>query len=130
MKDRLLVEYRAELGAFLLLILGLASFIGLLGVLDGGQPLPGELSAFQGAVNAFGDWANWLVVAGIIGFLIILWWLADYVNQIRKLRDLIDTESKSKFIKNMDDIDYIAWRLPKKYKKLVAEKKSELKITQ
>ena len=130
MKDRIIVEYRAELGTFLLLILGLASFIGLLGVLYGVQPLPGELSAFQGIVDAFGSWTNWLVVAGIIGFLIVLWWLVDYVNQIRKLKDLIDTESKSKFIKNMDDIDYIAWRLPKKYKKVVAEKKAELKITQ
>jgi hypothetical protein len=130
MRDYFLVEYRPELGTFLSVVFGIASFIGVIGAASGANPLPGPLSAFQDIVNAFGLWVNWLAIAGIIGFIVAIWWMIDYVLKIRKLKDLMDTESKSKFIKSMDDIDFIAWRLPKKYKNLVANKKSELKITQ
>lgn len=128
MKTVILIEYRPEIGISLLVILGLASFIGLAGAMTGNN-LTGDLSFLQDIVKPFGDWVYWLALVGLVGFIIDLAWVLDYWMKTRKLRDLIDTESKSKFIKNMDDIEYVAWRLPKKYRALVAEKKVELKIT-
>jgi len=129
MKDELLVEYRAELSAFLLIIFGLAGFIGILGAATNEQPT-GDFAAFQGLISAFGDWVYWLALIGPVGFFIVIWWALDFVLKIRKLKELIDTESKAKFIKNMDDIDFLAWRLPKRYKAMVSRKKADLKITQ
>lgn len=128
MKNELLVEYRAELSAFLLIIFGLAAFIGIIGTITGENPT-GDLAIFHGVVAIFGGWVYWLALIGFVGFLIVLWWAIDYVLKVRKLKELIDTESKAKFIKNMDDIDYAAWRLPQKYKTMVSQKKVELKIT-
>ncbi len=128
MANDTMTEYRVEFGVSLLLIFGVASFIGILGALTGNHPT-GFWSAFQDLVSPFGNWVSWLAVIGPLGFLLSLWWSLDYVFKVRKLKRLIDTESKAKFIKNQDDIDYIAWRLPKKYKVMVARKKSELKIT-
>lgn len=127
MKAYILVEYRAEIGVFLLLVLGLASFLGILGVATGNH-ITGGLSIFQDIITALGGWTYWITFIGVVGFLIVLWWVIDYILKVRKLKDLIDTESKAKFIKNMDEIDFIAWRLPKKFKTLVSEKKVELKI--
>jgi hypothetical protein len=126
-KAYILVEYRAEIGVFLLLVLGLASFLGILGVATGNH-ITGGLSIFQDIITALGGWTYWITFIGVVGFLIVLWWVIDYILKVRKLKDLIDTESKAKFIKNMDEIDFIAWRLPKKFKTLVSEKKVELKI--
>jgi hypothetical protein len=126
-KAYILVEYRAEIGVFLLLVLGLASFLGILGVATGNH-ITGDLSIFQDIITALGGWTYWITFIGVVGFLIVLWWVIDYILKVRKLKDLIDTESKAKFIKNMDEIDFIAWRLPKKFKTLVSEKKVELKI--
>ena len=129
MKNYILVEYRAEIGIFLLLILGLSSFLGILGAASDGH-IEGSLSTFQDIVNFLGGWAYWLALIGVVGFLIVLWWVLDFVLKVRKLKDLINTESKAKFIKNMDEIEFIAWRLPKKYKNVVSEKKIELKVAQ
>jgi len=128
MKTVVLIEYRPEIGVFLLLVFGLSSFIGLAGALTGNN-LTGDLSFLQEIVSPFGDWVYWLSLFGLVGFIIDLAWVLDYWLKTRKLKELIDTESKAKFIKNMDDIEYIAWRLPKKYRALVAQKKVDLKIT-
>lgn len=129
MSNNVLTEYRPEIGTLLLILFGLASFIGILGASTGNH-LEGGLSIFRDIVATFGNWVYWLAVIGPVGFAVVIWWVLDYVFKVRKLKNLIDTASKSKFIKNLDDIDYIAWRLPKKYKIVVAEKKKELRVTQ
>jgi hypothetical protein len=126
--NNVLTEYRVEMGITLLLVFGLASLIGILGASTNNN-LTGFWSTFQSIVESFGNWVYWLAFIGPLGFLCALWWMADYILKVKKLKNLIDTESKAKFIKNQDDIEYIAWRLPKKYKVLVAKKKIELKIS-
>lgn len=128
MANNVLTEYRAEFGVSLLLLFGVTSFIGILGATTGNN-ITGFWSSFQDIVVPFGNWVYWLAIIGPLGFLFALWWVTDYVLKVRKLKRLVDTESKAKFIKNQDDIEYIAWRLPKKYRAMVASKKSELKIT-
>ena len=114
MSNNALTEYRAEFGIILLLLFGLTSLIGILGASTGNN-LTGFWAAFKDLVEPFGNWVFWLAVIGPLGFLLSLWWILDYVLKVRKLKRLIDTESKAKFIKNLDDIEYIAWRLPKKF---------------
>ena len=107
---------------------GLASLIGILGASTNNNPT-GFWSVFQDLLEPFGNWVYWLAFIGPLGLIGALWWTVDYVLKVRKVKRLIDTESKAKFIKVQDDIEYIAWRLPKKYKVLVAKKKAELKIS-
>jgi H+/Cl- antiporter ClcA len=128
MSNNALTEYRMELGITLLILFGLASLIGILGAVTNFNPT-GMWSTFHDIVAPFGNWVYWLAFIGPIGLIFSLWWVLDFFLKIRKLKDMINTESKSKFIKNQDDIEYIAWRLPKKYKILVARKKTELRIS-
>lgn len=127
MSNSALTEYRGEIGATLLILFTFGSLIGILGAAFGNQ-LTGFWSIFQDIVSPFGNWVYWLALIGPVGFIVVLWWMLDYFFKVRKLKDLIDTESKAKFIKCQDDIEYIAWRLPRKYKVMVALKKTELKV--
>lgn len=128
MSDNVLTEYRMEFSITLLILFSLMSLIGILGAVTNNHPT-GFWSTFQDLVAPFGNWVYWMALAGPIGLMFSLWWVVDFIIKIRKLKDMINTESKAKFIKNQDDIEYIAWRLPKKYKILVARKKVELRIT-
>jgi len=122
-----LTEYRVELSVMLLLAFGMSAFLGLLGLLLGPE-LPDAWGFFQSVVDVLGNWLYWLAAVGAFGLIFSVWWFADYIFKVRKLKRLIDTTSKAKFIKNIDSIEYIAWRLPNKYKTLMANKKRELRV--
>jgi hypothetical protein len=126
-----LTEYRLELGALLTLLFALLTVIGIVGVylnLDDSNSLPSVLSVLEDLATPFGDWVAWLVVASPIGLIVCGWWLYDFVRKTRELTDLIDTPSKAKFVRNLDEIDYLAWSLPQRYEDRVIAKKKELKI--
>jgi hypothetical protein len=128
MGDNILTEYRLEIGITLLLVFSFVSFLGLVGVFLGSN-LKGVLAIFQDLIVPLGNWVYWLAVIGPLGLIVTLWWDLDYFFKVRKLKKLSDTSSKAKFIKNLDEIEYLAWRLPKRYRAMVAEKKNELKIS-
>jgi len=128
MSNSIMTEYRAELGIIFLILFSIASFLGLIGAFMGSD-LPGGWDIFQDLITPIGSWAYWLSVIGPLGLIVTLWWDFDYFFKIRKLKEYMDTSSKAKFLKNLDDVEYLAWRLPRKYKMMVAEKKKELKIT-
>lgn len=131
MAKQFLTEYRLELGALLTLLFALLTVIGVVGVylnLDDSNSLPSVLSVLEDLATPFGDWVAWLVVAGPIGLIVCGWWLYDFVRKTRELAELIDTPSKAKFVRNLDEIDYLAWSLPQRYEDIVIAKKKELKI--
>lgn len=127
MSRGIMTEYRAEIGSFLILLFAIASFLGIVGI-GLGPELKGGWSLFQDIIDAAGNWIYWLALLGVLGLVFSLWWMSDYVIKCRKLRGMLDTTSKAKFIKNMDETEYIAWRLPQKYGVRVVNKKKELKI--
>jgi hypothetical protein len=73
-------------------------------------------------------WAYWLLIAGLILAISGGLWLWRFLSTLSKFRRLLATRSKSDFIKNLDDIEYMAWKLPSKYQRELEVKKSELKI--
>jgi hypothetical protein len=129
-----LTEYRLELSSFLALVFGFLTLISsvevwvLAGSTDFPNNLPSYLSWLQDLAHPLGEWATWLVVAAPIGLVVCIWWFYDYVRKTRDLAELIDTPSKAKFVRNLDEIEYLAWSLPKKFENQVLKKKKELKI--
>lgn len=136
MSKSVLTEYRLELSSFLSLLFGVLTIIGIVGAFfretrDDGTVvynLHGAFSFLVDLARPFGSWATWLVVAAPIGLIICIWWLYDYIKKTRELAELIDTPSKAKFVRNLDDIEYLAWSLPQRYENLVLDKKREFKI--
>ncbi len=105
--------------------------IGVIGVyLNMGEDheLPPYLSVLEDLVDPFGNWVAWLVVIGPIAFIVCIWWLYDYIRKTRELAELIDTPSKAKFVRNLDEIDFLAWSLPQRFEDRVLAKKKEFKL--
>jgi hypothetical protein len=130
-----LTEYRLEMSALLSFVFGLLSVIGLVGAryvnIDGKIvtfKLPSGLSFLIDLIQPFGTWVTWIAVIAPIGFVVAIWWLYDYVQKVRKLGRLMDTSSRAKFVRNMDDIEYLAWVLPRRFEKHVLDKKREFKL--
>lgn len=136
MPKSFLTEYRLELSSFLSLLFGILTVIGVVGTFfreTDGQgnvtyTLTGVFSFLVDLARPFGTWATWLVVAAPIGLIICIWWFYDYVKKTRELTKLLDTPSKAKFVRNLDDIEYLGWSLPRRYEKKVLDKKREFKI--
>lgn len=128
MPKSLLTEYRLELSALLSLFFAVLMAIGIIGVyldLDDSNHLP---SLLEDLAAPFGNWVAWLAVIGPIAFIVCTWWLYDYVKKTRELARLIDTPSKAKFVRNLDEIEFLAWNLPQRFENKVLEKKREFKL--
>jgi H+/Cl- antiporter ClcA len=126
-----LTEYRLELSSFLGLLFGFLTIIGIVGTylnMNENNRLPSYISFLQDLSDPFGRWIAWIVVAAPIGLIVCAWWYYDYVKKIRELAELIDTPSKAKFVRNLDEIEYLAWSLPQRYEDKVLTKKKDFKI--
>ncbi len=126
-----MTEYRLELSSFLTLLFGFLTIIGIVGVylnMNENNSLPSFISFLRDLSDPFGSWISWIIVAAPIGLIVCGWWYYDYVMKIRELAELIDTPSKAKFVRNLDEIEYLAWSLPQRYEDKVLTKKKEFKI--
>ena len=107
---------RAQILASLFLIAGLVlSALGIIGLTS------------KDVMN-LGDWDYWLVMVGVPLLLVGIIWLWIYLARIREFHKALQEKSKANFLKNMDDTEYFAWRLPMKYEKELEAKKAEFNI--
>ncbi len=135
MAKSFLTEFRLELSSLLSLLFGFLTTVGVVGTFfkstSGDEVtyhLPGVLSFLGELADPFGPWAAYLVVIGPVGLIVCLWWFYDYIRKRKELRELIDISSRAKFVRNLDDIEYIAWVMPQRFEDKVLEKKKEFKL--
>jgi uncharacterized integral membrane protein len=82
------------------------------------------LAMYDVAFTEMGNWDWWVLIIGALAAVVGGIWLASYVMNVRKFRKLIAEPSKAAFIKELDDLEYLAWRLPMKFEnELMAKKK-------
>lgn len=122
-----LTEYRLELCSLLCTLSVFLTIVGTVGVFypDG---LPGYLAVLEELSAPFGEWAYWLLLIGPLVLIGAVWWLYDYIKKTRSLERLMATPSKAKFVRNLDEIEYLAWSLPQRFETRVIEKKRKLNI--
>jgi hypothetical protein len=107
---------RAQILASLFLIAGLVlSALGIIGLTS------------KDILN-LGDWDYWLVMVGVPLLLIGIIWLWMYLARVREFHKALHEKSKANFLKDMDETEYMAWRLPMKFEKELETKKAEFNI--
>jgi type VI protein secretion system component VasK len=75
-----------------------------------------------------GTWGYWILAIGAILLLIGVIWFWIYAANKRKFKKLMEEQSKAAFVKNLDDVEYLAWRLPMKFEERLLEKKKQFGI--
>ena len=127
MPKSVLTEYRLELSGFLCAISAFFTLVGVTGVflLDG---LPSYLFVLQELAEPFGSWTYWFLVGGPLLLVGAAWWLYDYFKKTRSLARLVATPSRAKFVRNIDEIEYLAWSLPRRFEERVLEKKRRFNL--
>jgi len=91
----------------------------------GGTILPGFLKDVD---RWIGEWIVWIAVAGPILLLSGGWYFIDTIRKRREFDRLIDTDSKAKFVRNQDRIEFLAWLLGSGYHKRAEAKKTEFNL--
>lgn len=82
------------------------------------------LAMYDIALTEMGNWDWWVLFIGALVAVIGGVWLGSYVLNVRKFRKLIAEPSKAAFIRDLNDLEYLAWRLPMKFEdELMAKKK-------
>lgn len=119
-----LTEYRLELSGMFVVLFSFVAIIGIVGVFLE-ESLPSYLSSLKDLTEPIGSWTYWMLVIGPLGLVVGIWWLYDYVKKTKKLSELTKTPSKAKFVRNMDDIEYLAWSLPQRFEDEVLQKKKD-----
>jgi hypothetical protein len=75
-----------------------------------------------------GAWGFWLVGIGAVMTLIGAIWFATYRINVRKFNKLMEEKSKAVFVKQLDDVEYLAWKLPGNYEDRLAVKKKDFGV--
>ena len=94
----------------------------------------GAVLLFLGISDAL-DWVidlrGWGFYTGAIGvssLIVGVIWAISIVQRMRRFDVLIEEKSKAVFVRNLDDIEYTAWRLPSKYDVRLDEKKRKMGV--
>ncbi|MVT13313.1 MAG: DUF3198 domain-containing protein [Euryarchaeota archaeon] len=110
--------------SFILMVLGfiLLAF-STLGIFSSSPP-----SYVKDFHNYIGDWIYWIFVLSIALFLIGLYYFYDTLKKLKKFKEYINSDSKSKFLKNLKELEIISYKLGPKHEEMLEEKKREWKI--
>ena len=83
---------------------------------------------FSTLKTSSGMWIYWIIMGATVCLLLGAFYFFDFVSKRREFYKLFEEKSKSKFIKNLDRIEELAWRLHPKFEEMVIDKKKKLKI--
>lgn len=103
------VERALELSASMTLIGVILAAISLADIIAG--------------TTGLGGWSYWTVIVGLIVFAFGLHWLAGYLRNVRDFKRILEEQSKAAFVKDLDDAEYLAWKLPTRFEDELFEKK-------
>lgn len=119
---RILRELRLELSAMVFI----AGLIMTALIVNRFAITPANLPEFLRELDEdIGQWMVWILVIGPVVLFSGGWYFIDTIRKRREFERLIDTESKAKFVRNQDRIEFLGWLLGSDYRKRGESKKTE-----
>lgn len=121
---RFFTTYTLQFG-FILFILGIIlTILGFFGVFY----YDNSPDFLKRAIDSVGDWKYWCILIGPVLIIAGGWYFFDNINKRKEFKDLIETTSKAKFIRNLDRVEFLAWKLTPGHQNSLIEKKNEFHI--
>ena len=75
-----------------------------------------------------GGWSWWLIVVGLLAALAGGYYVYDHFSMLREFEDIMGNKSRANFIKNLDRVEELAYRLGFSYEKRVLERKNQYRL--
>ncbi len=85
-----------------------------------------ELMTLEGSL--MGGWSFYTLLIGIFFGIWGIWELVVHVKRVRKMRVFLSTEGKAHLIRNIEEMEYLAWCLPSKWEVALKEKKRSYRV--
>ncbi|MFH0815435.1 MAG: DUF3198 domain-containing protein [Methanobacteriota archaeon] len=79
-------------------------------------------------VSSIGAWGYWSILLGVLAILAGGFYTYDHFAQIRKLERMMEGRGRVNFIKDLDEIERLAYNLGPSFERRVVERKREFKI--
>jgi len=121
--SRLLRNIKVWLSVALLIVSIIGTIIGVFGLYPSKAP-----AVMRQVLDKVGDWYLWGLIGGPIGVLGFGWYVGDYFKKLKEFRELLNTNSKAKFLREIDRAEELAWHLGDRYIRRFEEKLAELGI--
>ena len=83
---------------------------------------------FQDIDQRIGPWIIWVAFFGILLLLGGGWYFVDTIRKRREFRRLVETDSKAKFVRNQDRVEFLAWILGSDFQKQYDSKRQEFNL--
>jgi len=87
-----------------------------------------KLDGFTDLIYLIGGYNYWLFGIGVLLLGIAIWYIFDFYRKRKFVLEELKTDKRSEFIKKHLEVEEAAKYLPSKYRKMLEEKKKELKI--
>ncbi|UCE37861.1 MAG: DUF3198 domain-containing protein [Thermoplasmata archaeon] len=121
---RFFTTYTLQFG-FILFILGIIlTILGIFGVFYYDQ----SPDFLKRTLDYIGNWTYWCILVGPILLIAGGWYFFDNINKRKEFKELLETTSKAKFIRNQDRVEFLAWKLTPEHQNQLAEKKRKFHI--
>lgn len=121
---RFFTTYTLHFG-FVLFILGIIlTIIGFFGVFYYDQ----SPDSIREIIDSIGNWKFWCILIGPVLLIAGGWYFFDNIKKRREFHELMETTSKAKFIRNLDRVEYLAWKLTPSHQNQLVQKKDDFHI--
>lgn len=121
---RFLTTYTLHFGLILFIIGVVVTVLGIFGVFFIDQ----APDFIKGTLDSIGAWKYWCVLLGPVLIIAGGWYFFDNLSKRREFKELMDTTSKAKFIRNLDRTEFLAWKLTPEHQKQFTKKKKKFHI--
>ncbi len=74
------------------------------------------IMAHVGILDGIGSWEYWVLIVSFIAFIYFVYLAITNINDIKKFKDMINSESKKTFLENLPDLERISKKFGEKYK--------------
>lgn len=122
---RFFKTHALQLG-FIFFILGIIlTILGVLGVFVVNDD---SSESLKNMMDSIGNWIYWCILVGPLLLIGGGWYFFDNIKNRKEFKEHITNTSKAKFIRNLDRIEFLAWKLTPDHQEQLFEKKKEFHI--
>lgn len=118
---RFVRDFKLEIEVLLFVFGIILLIIGVTGI-----AMPDSSPDFLKSIHRDLDgWVYWLALAGALMIIVGGFYMVDNLLKRREFERLMKTDSKARFVKDKDRVEYLAWILTSDHERRLMEKKKE-----